>query len=492
MDNETLTYKLANNIPWSEFKDLKKRGHLSYTDGDGETRTYRPDEIILDKNIPAEKVPEVINLTDIISKNFYPFFSVSNPIKQPYRILKGGRSSLKSSTVAIKLVKDFLEDDQANIIGFRKVGKYLSTSIYEQIKWAIYLLKVENEFTFMKSPLKIIHDRTETAFYFNGVDDPLKIKSHKIANGYILRLWYEEAAEFDGEEEIDTVNDTFIRQELPDGKQVEIYFTYNPPRNPYNWINEFAEKVKDEDDYYVHHSDYEEDSLGVLSQQFIRRVERMKVTDPDYYKWMYKGQIIGLGDVVYNYSLFRIVKELPDDERILFSDIAIDSGYSTSATTFLYLGYTNKRNVILLDTFYYSPRTKVVKKAPSDFADDLWEFMERNRLEYKLNLDTNTIDSAEGALRNEMFKQKGLVLKPAKKKTKVKMIENVETLLAESRIIVLNRPSNKVFLDEHKKYQWDEDTLQSADPKVIKVDDHTCDAFQYYVNNNLSKLGLKV
>jgi phage terminase large subunit len=33
--------------------------------------------------------------------------------------------------------------------------------------------------------------------------------------------------------------------------------------------------------------------------------------------------------------------------------------------------------------------------------------------------------------------------------------------------------------------------LNSDDPKVIKEDDHTCDAFQYYVNDNLQKLNLK-
>lgn len=33
--------------------------------------------------------------------------------------------------------------------------------------------------------------------------------------------------------------------------------------------------------------------------------------------------------------------------------------------------------------------------------------------------------------------------------------------------------------------------IKTPNPEVIKVDDHTCDAFQYYVNDNLQKLNLK-
>jgi phage terminase large subunit len=93
-------------------------------------------------------------------------------------------------------------------------------------------VKLENEFYFGKSPLIIRHKRTNTAFYFCGVDAPMKIKSAKIAKGYVMALWFEELAEFSGVEDIDIVSDTFIRQDLGD-KEVKIYYSYNPPRNPY-------------------------------------------------------------------------------------------------------------------------------------------------------------------------------------------------------------------------------------------------------------------
>lgn len=426
-----------------------------------------------------------IKITDLINPVFYDFWLND----KPNSILKGGRSSMKSSVISLKLVIDFLNDDQGNVVVLRKVGKYLSTSVYEQIKWAIYMLKVENEFYFGKSPLIIRHKRTNTAFYFYGVDDPMKIKSAKIAKGYVMALWFEELAEFAGVEDIDIVSDTFIRQDLGD-KEVKIYYSYNPPRNPYEWVNEWVDSKAGDPDYFIHHSTYMDDEKGFLSHQMIRKIEQYKENDLDYWRWMYAGEIIGLGDMVYNMNHFHWIDELPQDDDLLLIDIAIDSGYQTSATTFCAFGLTKRLNVILLDTYYYSPQNRVVKKAPSEFSTDLKEF-EVKLAEFRRNIDMRTIDSAEGALRNQYMKDFGVRLHPIAKKKKVNMIENVQDLLAQGRFFMLRNNNNQIFYEEHRKYQWDADTLQSDDPKVIKVDDHTCDAFQYYVNDNLQKLRLK-
>lgn len=469
---------------WLVDKDITLKNRL-FSSGHIE----QDEEVILDIEEPElKKNDKVVKISDLISDNFHVYWTN----KKPYSVLKGGRSSLKSSAISLKLVKKFLEHEHGNVISFRKVGKYLSTSVYEQIKWAIYMYGVQSEFTFLKSPLKIIHDRTNTAFYFYGVDDPMKIKSHKIAEGYVTDLWFEETAEFEGPEEIDTVSDTFIREDLPDDLEVNIHFSYNPPRNPYLWINEWIDEIKHDSDYFIHHSTYKQDSKGFLSDQFLRKVKRIEKTDPDYHDWMYGGKVTGLGDVVYNFTLFNEVDEVPDMDELIFADVAIDSGYSVSATTFLFIGYSKRVRPILLDTFYYSPVNKIQKKAPSEFSKDLWDFTQRNIKQWSLNIDTWTIDSAEGALRNQFFKDYGIMLGAARKKTKIKMIENVEDLLAQDKVYVLSTENNQVFLDEHKKYQWDEKSLLTPEPKVIKMNDHTCDAYQYYVNNNLDKLGLKV
>lgn len=427
-----------------------------------------------------------VNIMDLMNRNFYTFWLN----EKPHSILSGGRSSMKSSVISLKLVLDFLEDDNGNVVCLRKVGKYLSGSVYEQIKWAIYMLGVQDEFIFGKSPLVIKHKRTGTGFYFHGVDDPQKLKSMNIARGYYMALWFEELAEFAGTEDIDIVEDTFIRQDLG-GRQVRVYYSYNPPRNPYSWVNEWRDSKAGDPDYFLHHSTYMDDKKGFLSEQMIRKIEQYKENDLDYWRWMYGGEVIGMGDNVYNMAHFHPLKELPDDDPILLIDTATDTGHQVSATTHLALGLTAKQDVILLDTYYYSPDGKRVKKAPSELSTDFHEWLQSVQETFKKPIDMLTIDSAEGALRNQLFKDYGIRLHPVAKKKKLDMIDGVHDLLAQGRFFYLDTPANKVFIEEHRKYQMDADSLKTANPKVVEVDDHTCDAFQYYVQDNLRKLGLK-
>lgn len=447
--------------------------------------------------IQASTQEQRVKITDLINDNFYEFWNIHKTKGIYSSVLKGGRSSLKSSVVSLRLVVDQQEDPLANVISFRKVAAYLRTSVYSQVAWAIEMLSCTDDYIFYKSPLMIEHKEHGTGFYFYGVDDPQKIKSTKINKGYVKSIWFEEGAEFKGKEELDTVADTFIRQQIYDhtGKEVPVkqYITYNPPRDPYAWINEWQLEINKDSTWYTHHSTYLEDKKGFLSEQFLHKIRTIEKNDPMYHAWMYLGKVTGYSESIYNYNLFNIVDKIPDDDRIIMTDIAIDSGYSISATTFLFIGLTLKGRIILLDTYYYSPMNQKLKKAPSDFSKDLDEFTTDNQKIYKQPLDTITSDSADGALRNQYLKDYGVYLKPAKKKKKKHMIEYVETLLAEGRVYVLNTERNKIFLEEHKRYRWDpkEGNKEKDDPKVIKEDDHTCDAFQYYVINNLYKLGVK-
>src|SRR5690606_23823394 len=176
-----------------------------------------------------------------------------------------------------------------NVVCLRKIGKYLSTSVYEQIKWAIYMFGVEDEFVFGKSPLKITHKATNTAFYFYGVDDPIKLKSTTIAKGYVMALWFEELAEFDGVEDIDIVEDTFIMQNVGN-KRVKVYYSYNTPRKPYAWVNEWRESKLNDPNNFRLHSTYLDDEKGFLPQQLLRKIEQYKQDDPEYWGLMYLGE----------------------------------------------------------------------------------------------------------------------------------------------------------------------------------------------------------
>lgn len=426
-----------------------------------------------------------------INPVFYPVWLS----KKNHILLKGGRSSTKSSVVSEKLVQKKMKYPMSNVIALRQVANTLQKSVYSQITWALHQNGVADQFKFMKNPLQIIHKEWGTGFHFSGADDPEKLKSLKIPVGFVSDVWFEEMDSFDSEEAIDKIEDTFIRNDLPHGLEVTVWGSWNPPRNPYSWINDYVDKHRNDDDFLIHHSTYLDDKLGYNSNQIIKKIEKYKLNDNDYYRWMYLGEVIGMGDNVYNMNLFKPITELFDDDRIIYLYYAIDGGHMVSATTALCFGLTAKGKVILLGTYYYSPAGKTIKKAPDDLAKDINEFIKRTSRDSRwssASIRRRTIDSAEGGIRNQYFKDYGQRLSPVAKKKKPVMIDYVHDLLAQGRFYYLDIEENKIFVEEHKMYRWDEKSIKKNNPEVIKEDDHTCDAFQYFAVDNARDLKLKV
>lgn len=416
-----------------------------------------------------------------VLKEINPHFMEVWKAEKPYNVLKGGRNSFKSSVVALLLVSllipYIIRKKKANIVVLRKVGNTIRDSVFEKMQWALGMFFILKRFDTTVSPFKIIHRKTGSTIYFYGQDDFQKLKSNDI--GDIIAVWYEEAAEFKSAEEFDQSNITFMRQKHEDADFVRFYWSYNPPRNPYEWINDWALEKETDPDYLVHHSSYLNDELGHVEDQMLKMINRIKENDYDYYRYLYLGEPVGLGTNIYNAELIKSLKQLPEKEKLRYIAFTTDSGHQVSATTILCIGYTDKNNVVLLDTYYYSPAGKANKKAPSELSVDMDAFVRKNQKKWKVPVYMELIDSAEGALRNQYLKDFGIRLTTVNKKKKVYMIDYVQDLFAQGRFFYLDTKSNEIFFDEHKKYMWDEKTLHSEDPKVVKSDDHTCDAFMY-------------
>ena len=125
---------------------------------------------------------------------------------------------------------------KVNIVCLRENATYLRDSVYDQISWALSMFNKTDEYVFRTSPLRIVHRRTRNAFYFYGVDDPFKLKSNTIGN--VIALWYEEAVNFKSPEVFDQTNPTFIRQKSKWVDYGQVYYSYNPPKNPYEWMDQ--------------------------------------------------------------------------------------------------------------------------------------------------------------------------------------------------------------------------------------------------------------
>lgn len=427
--------------------------------------------------------------------NINPHFESVWLSGKSYNILKGGRNSFKSSVIALKLVMMMVRylkaGEKGNIVVIRKVGNTIRDSVYLKIQWALGIFGLLDQFKMTVSPFKISHTVTGSTFYFYGQDDFQKLKSNDIGN--IIAVWYEEAAEFTCQEDFDQTNVTFMRQKHHRAKHVKFFWSFNPPRNPYSWINEWVDSLEDNEDYLIHQSSYLNDELGFVTDQMLADIERIKENDYDYYRYIYLGEPVGLGTNVYNIDSFHKVEVIPQDERVIGQLFASDTGHQQSATTCLHAVLTNKNKLYLVDTYYYSPAGKVKKKAPSVLSKELHTFVHSQSRQFpNVPILQMTIDSAEGALRNQYFEDYGERWHPVAKKKKIVMTEYVQSLLAEGRFYYLPTENNlKYFIEEHKRYQWDEKTVMNDDPKVVKEDDHTCDAFQYLVVDNAQLLRLK-
>lgn len=432
---------------------------------------------------------KTIRLSDNVNPHFYKLWNTD----KPYIIAKGGRGSFKSSVISLKLLtmmkKQIALNHQANVICVRENAAYLRDTVYNQVEQATRWLGCHDEFKFRTSPLSITHKRTGSTFYFYGANDPYKLKSNAIPN--IVGVWYEEAANLKSAEVFDQSNPTFIRNKSPYVDHVKVFYSYNPPRNVYSWINEWVKQCEQDDDYFVDTSTYLDDELGFTTPQQLKLIESYKRNDEEYYRWLYLGEVIGLGTNIYNMDLFHATDNVPPEQikKLVFS---CDTGYEVSATAYLCLAITYDNEIALLDTYYYDPTKHSRKKAPSDLAKDLHEFEQRNMQKYRIDYVQRLADSATAdfALDNEFQKRYGVYFEHAHKKRKDAMIGYVQNFLATGKFFYLDNENNQIFLDEHKQYRWDENTMQDEIPKPIKEHDHTCDCLQYAILENRFDLNL--
>lgn len=243
--------------------------------------------------------------------------------------LKGGRASTKTSFAAIETILLMMEDPLANAVVFRKVGNTIRASVMENLMWAIEILGVSHLWHRTYAPAEIVYKPTGQKIMMLGLDDPLKIKSIKVKKGYFKIRWFEELAEFNGMEEIRNVQQSIMRG--GDGF-IEIC-SYNPPREPSNWVNiESAKAVKGR---FVHESTYLDVPRHWLGEDAIRLAEALRDSDEEAYKHEYLGEAVGRSSQI----VFSGKIEVRDFETPPLSDMmegrffyGMDFGYAQDPT----------------------------------------------------------------------------------------------------------------------------------------------------------------
>lgn len=451
-----------------------------------------------------------------LSSQIAPTFKTTFKSRKTHQIYSGGRNSTKTSMISLKIVYNCLKEEDCSVVVLRKHQIDLRKSVYKEIKRACKRLGlIENiHYKAKLSPMEITFFQNGNTIYFSGGDDYEAVKGTIDENKLIKIVWFEELTGWDNAEDIDQIIATFTRG---NNDWFMALYSFNPPKNKYHWVNLWTKEKQKMDNVLYSLSDYRtvpEEWIGKIA---IDEAERMKHYDNKRYRWIYLGEVIGMEGMIYNPEQFEFVEEdylEKNKVRILYNDFSTDGGHQTSATTCGCFGYGSDGYWYWLDTYYYSPHEKPRKKAPSELSRDLFNFEIAMIKMWKCGIDKETIDSAEGALRNQLYADYGKVFHPVNKgKDKEELIDYSINFLSKGKLRVINNINNRIVKKEIENYQWQEGSIEKGKPIPDKTEkeftggeeyfntwskdqsyyyaDHTCDLFQYWVKDNLVKLGLK-
>lgn len=414
----------------------------------------------------SKKKRKQLKISDLLTPRFYPLYSAWKSNKYTRLVCKGGRGSAKSTNIALILVVDLMQYP-VNTICFRKVGETLRKSVYEQIKWAIKFLGVEEYFEYKLSPLEIIYKERGNKFIFMGVDDPQKSKSIKEAQFPVAHYWFEELAEFKNEDEVETVLNSIFRGKLEKGLIYKGFFSYNPPKMKHNWVNKKYNYSFIENNVYIHHSTYLENPH--ISEEFIKEAEAVKAKDETKYRLVYMGEPIGNGLVPFPNLEIREIEasEIAGLEKFRNG---VDWGYGVDPLAFVRWGYDKKKGIIYALDEYYGVGLK-----------------NRNLANYILSKGYDELvmcDSAEPKSIDEL-KEYDISAWGAKKGAG--SVEYGEKWLSDLEAIVIDPKRTPNISREFEMIDYDTDREGNPLPRLCDSNNHTIDATRYAFSNDMKK-----
>ena len=231
----------------------------------------------------AAQKANAIPLASIVGKGYKSFWDD----KHRYRVLKGGRASKKSTTMALWLIYSIMQYPQANALCVRKTYNTHHDSTFAMLKWATERLGVSKYWQFKENPLEAVYKPTKQRILFRGFDDVLKLTSITVDKGVLCWVWLEEAFEIDDESDFQTLDES-IRGELPEGSGLwkQITLTYNP------WINSHWTKTRffdnQDPDAFTLTTTYRCNEWLDDSDRAL--IEKLRETDPERYRVVGEGE----------------------------------------------------------------------------------------------------------------------------------------------------------------------------------------------------------
>lgn len=380
-------------------------------------------------------------------------------------VFEGGRGSLKSSYLSLKIIELLKNNPKLHACIVRKVAGTLRDSVYAQMLWAINELGLNDEFESTVSPLEITYKKTGQKIYFRGCDDPIKLKGIKPVFGYVGILWKEEKDQLSGAAEERNVNQSVLR-----GGNISYDFSsYNPPKSKSNWVNKLKE-IPDSN-RIIHHTTYQTADPEWLGQKFISDAEHLKEINPAAYEHEYLGIPNGSGGNVFEYLEIRTItdEEISRMDRIYQG---VDFGWYPDIYAFkrLYVDEARKK-IYHIDEITGNKLTneetakRIKEKGYNDFII--------------------TCDSAEPKSIND-YRDKGL---PARGAVKGPGSIDYGMKFLQGYTHVIDPARTPVTYNEFTNYEYERDKDGNVISGYPDKDNHTIDASRYALESLYNKRG---
>lgn len=405
----------------------------------------------------------IIHLPEVIGKGYGAFWR----FRGRYRVVKGSRASKKSKTTALNLITRMMQYPQANTLVVRKVFRTLKDSCFTELKWAIHRLGVDAWWGIRESPLEMTYLPTGQKIYFRGLDDPLKVTSITVENGYLCWCWIEEAYEIMDERAFDMLDES-IRGGIPKetGLFKQITLTFNP-WNEKHWLKARFFDAPPDPDILALTTNYLCNEW--LDQADLKVFETMRENNPRRY------QVAGLGGWgIVEGLVFENWKEEAFETAAIakkpdvVSAFGLDFGYTNDPTA-LFCGLVSqeKKTIWVFDELY---EKALSNRAICDRVTAMGYAKERIRA-----------DCAEPKSIDEL-RELGLYrITPARKGRD--SINNGIQYIQDYRIVIHPRCVN--FLTEISNYTWAEDKFGGKLNRPIDAFNHLMDAMRYALEDVL-------
>lgn len=485
MEKNSMAEAIESLVCSDKYEEDKEQSRTKICFPEKDVSTFLAKALVLKASggdLPAIK--EIRAITegeeDIKKVNFYiPAKCISSSFISAYRdivqkkhteyVFSGGRGSTKSSFISMMLLEMILSDENIHAVICRRVKDTLRDSVYAQIKWAASELLIEELFEFKTSPLEIRLKRTGQKIFFRGADDPAKLKSIKVPFGHIGIVWFEELDQFDGEEQIRSIEQSVIR-----GGEAVIFKSFNPPRTVSSWTNRFLKTPKDT--RLVHKSTFKDVPPEWLGKTFLDEAEYLKSVNPKAYEHEYEGIANSEGGNVFPNVTAR---EITEDEIAVFDRVymGIDWGWFPDPFRFVKCSFIpSERKLFIFDEISGN-------KLPNR---EIAELLRAHDVKEK---DRITADSAgEGPKSIKDFKEMGFSMKKAKKGPG--SVEYSMKWLASLNEIIIDAKRCPHTLKEFLEYEYE----HNADGDVISgypdKDNHSIDACRYALEEVWRKRGV--